>query len=157
MKSFEGQAIKPHVDKLLEAFKPKEGDVFLHQDIAHVSGVPYKSTRYGGVIAGWKKVLLREHNIDLEAIPGIGFRCLTDNERVSVGLKDFQHSVRRTGKSYERIARADTAKLDENHRRQQDHASRLIQNLVDSGRKASKQIALAGRVVSLPRKKEESA
>lgn len=158
MKPFEGQAIKPHVGKLLEAFKPKEGDVFLHQDIAHASGVPYRSARYGGVIVAWKKALMREANVDLEAIPGIGYRCLSDNERVSVGIKDFSHSVRRMGKSAERIARADTAKLDDNHRRQQDHAGRLMQNLVETGRKASKQISLAGRVVSLPRKKEgESA
>lgn len=157
MKPFQGQAMKPHLDKLLEAFKPKEGDVFLHQDIAHVSGISYKSSRYSGLIVAWKKWLMREANIDLESVKDVGYRCLSDNERVSVGIKDFSHSVRNTARAANRISLADTAKLDENHRRQQDHAGRLMQSLVDSGRKAAKQISLAGRVVLLPREKEDSA
>lgn len=112
MKPFEGQAIKPHVDKLLEAFQPKPGDVFLHQDIAHASGIAYKSSRYGGLIVAWKKALMHAANVDLEVVQGIGYRCLSDNERVGVGIKDFSHGVRRIGKAAERIARADTVKLD---------------------------------------------
>lgn len=156
MKAFHGQPIKPNVEKLLEAFKPKPGNVFLHQDIAQASGVAYRSSRYGALIAAWKRELLNSANIDLDSVQGIGYRCLEDNERVRVGINDVRHSIRKLGRSADRIARADTSKLDDVHRRQQDHANRLLQSVIDSGRKASRQIAVSGRVVLLPRKEAGS-
>jgi len=76
---------------------------------------------------------------------------LNENERVSVGIKDFGASVRRMGKSAHRIQLADTIKLDDQHRKQQDHAVRLTSELVNAARKTQKQIAFSGRVVTLPR------
>lgn len=158
MKLFEGDPVKPHVDKLMEHITPKIGDVYQHADIAHVAEVEYPSSRYRSIITAWKKRLMRELNIDLDSVSGIGYRVLDDNERVAVGIKDFATSVRHMGHSVDRISRADTAKLDDMHRRQQDHAVRLTQEIVASGRKASKHIGFAGRVVSLPRPpKKESA
>lgn len=151
-KPFEGESIKPHVDRLMEAYEIKQGDVLMHEDIAHTAGVEYGSARYRSLIQSWRARLMREKNIDIQSKPGIGYMALYENERVAYGIKDFSHSVRRMGKSVNRIAAADTAKLDDIHRRQQDHAVRLTQELVQSGRKASKQIGLAGRVVTLPRK-----
>lgn len=152
MKPFEGKPVKPHVDRLMEAHEMKQGDVLMHEDIAHAAGVEYGTAQYRSVIQSWKARMFREKNIDIASKPGIGYMALDDNERVSYGIKDFSHSVRRMGRSANRISSADTAKLDDNHRRQQDHAVRLTQELVQSGRKAAKQIGLAGRVVTLPRK-----
>jgi len=95
---------------------------------------------------------MRERNIDISAIPSHGYRILNDNDRVSVGIKDFSLSVRRMGRSVTRIERADTVKLDDHHRRQQDHAKRL-RELVELGRASKKKIALSATVVALPRKK----
>jgi hypothetical protein len=150
-KLFEGQPIKPNVDRLIEQLKPNTGDVFQHEDIAHVAGVTYPSGRYRSLIASWRSRLSRELNIDIAPVSGVGYRVLDDNERVAYGIKDYGHSVRRMGRSANRIATAVTAKLDDNHRRQQDHAVRLTQELVQSARKVSKQIGIAGRVVTLPR------
>ena len=154
MKPFEGDPIKPALDRLMDQIKPQEGEVYQHPDIAHVAGCEYPSARYNGIVQSWKKRLLRELNVDIEAVVCIGYRVLTDNERVGVGIHDFSRSVRHMGKSAERIARADAKKLDDNHRKQQDHAVRLTQELVNSGRKASRQIGVAGRIVSLPRPKQ---
>jgi hypothetical protein len=157
MKPFQGEAIKPCVDALIEAFELKAGDVIEHQQIAEVAKTKYRTNRYGGIVVAWRKRLLREQNLDLQVITGYGYRVLDDNERVSVGVKDFTHSVRKMGRSAERIARADNAKLDDHHRRQQDHAVRLTQEIVQSGRTAARQIGFAGRVVSLPRKNKDEA
>lgn len=154
MKLFEGDSIKPCVERLMEQIKPQPGDVYQHPDIAHIAECDYPSNRYASVISAWRKRLLREINIDVEVIVGIGYRVLEENERVSVGIKDFSQAVRQVGRSAERIARADTKKLDDMRRRQQDHAVRLTREIAESGRKASRQIGFAGRVVTLPRPKK---
>ena len=151
MKPFQGNEVKTRVDKLMEAIKPKTGDVYLHQDIAHAGDCEYPSHRYRSVITSWRKRLMRDLNVDIGAVVGIGYRVLDDNERVSFGIKNFSESVRAMGKSVNRIERADTKRLDDHHRRQQEHTKRL-RDLVDSGRGAQKQIAVAGKVVALPRK-----
>lgn len=151
-KPFDGDPIKPQVDKLMAQFSElKAGDVLMHEDIAHVAGSEYGTSRYRSVVNAWRHRLLREKNIDIAPRSGIGYFVLSENERVSYGIGDFALSVRRMGKSASRIAAAESAKLDDNHRRQQDHAVRLTQELVQSGRKVAKQIAVSGRVVTLPR------
>src|SRR5690348_13306530 len=100
----------------MENIKPKSGDVYDHKDIAGVAGVEFPSNRYRGLISAWRKRLLRELNIDIEAVIGFGYRVLDDNERVSVGIKDFGLSVRNMGRSAQRIALADVQKLDDTHR-----------------------------------------
>jgi hypothetical protein len=153
MKQFEGDPIKPQVDKLMEAIKPKSGDVYLHQDIAHIAGVEYGTARYRTLIAAYKKRLFLEQNIDIDAVIGSGYRILDENERVDAGHKDFSQSVRNMGRATNRMQKAVTADLDDVHRRKQDHGVRLAQAVVQSGRSAQKQIAIAGRIVLLPRKK----
>lgn len=151
MKLFQGDPIKPHVDKLMEGITPRIEDVYDHNDIAHISGIDYPSHRYRALINAWRKRLRRELNIDIASVPNVGYRVLNDNERVSAGVKDFAASVRDMGRSVDRMQRADTSKLDEMHRKQQDHAIRLKQ-VLDHGRKEARQIGFAGRVVTLPRK-----
>ena len=158
MALFEGKPIKPAVNRLMEWFdKRGDKDVFLHQDIAFIAECEYPSDRYGTVVQSWRKRLMRELNVDLEAVIGHGYRMLTDNERVRVGLKDFALSVKQMDRSSERILRADAKKLDDHHRKQQDHAVRLLTELVTSGRKASRAIGFAGRVVTLPRPEKDKA
>lgn len=151
-KAFVGEPIRPHVELLMESIKPEAGDAYSHRQLADVAGLTYPSARYMAVIGAWKRRLLREVNVDLQSVPSFGYRVLDDNERVGAGIRDFSRSVRSMGKSADRISRADVAKLDDHHRRQQDHAVRLTQQLVASGRSAAKEIGLAGRVVSLPRR-----
>lgn len=153
MKVFEGKPIKPHVDKLMETLDLKVGGVYLHQDIANIAGVEYPSHRYRTVVAAFRRRLLTEANLDMEPVIGAGYRILDDNERVGVGVRDFARSARRMGRSADRVARADTAKLDEQHRRKQEHAMRLIAQTVDAARSSVKRIAIAGSIVSLPRAK----
>lgn len=148
--AFEGDDVKRRVDRLMEQLKPQPGDVYLHQDIAHIAECKYPCPKYRSVIASWKRRLMKELNVDIDAVVGHGYRVLSENERVSVGIRDFGHARRSMGRSVNRIERAETGKLDDFHRRQQDHAKRL-RELVDSGRKVEKQIAIVGKVVALPR------
>lgn len=148
---FAGKPIKPHVDLLMQAYTPKAGDVFDHKDLAQTAQVEPDSARYRQLITAWRKRLIAELNIDIDSVRGFGYRVLEENERVSTGIRDFKFSVRSMGKSSQRIALAETSKLDETHRQQQDHAVRLTNSLLESARKTQKQIAFSGRVVALPR------
>lgn len=152
MSIFSGDEVKRRVDLLMKEWPHPEADsVYLHQDIAHVAECKYGSARYRSVIASWKRRLMKELNIDIDSVVGHGYRVLTENERVAVGIKDFGLARRSMGRSVNRIERAETGKLDDHHRKQQDHAKRL-RELVDSGRKAEKSIAIVGKVVALPRR-----
>ena len=151
MALFQGDQVKRRVDILMTQLNPKPGDVFMHQDLAALADCEYPSHRYTAVIGGWRSRLLREMNIDIDNIVGIGYRVLDENERVDTGIRDFGRSRRRMGKSINRIQRADTDKLDDFHRRQQDHA-KILQARLDDVRSAEKQIAIVGKVVPLPKK-----
>ncbi|MFM7007999.1 MAG: hypothetical protein ACKO0Z_01485 [Betaproteobacteria bacterium] len=150
---FSGNEIKPDVDKLMEHFDLHPGDVILHQDIAHVANARYQSNRYRSIIVAWRRRLLREKNIDIAPKIGHGYFVLSDNERVSYGVTDFEHSVRKMGKSADRVSRADAAKMDDTHRRQRDHSVRLMSELMQAARNTKKQISLAGGVDSVLKKR----
>lgn len=62
---------------------PQVGQELSHSELAECIGVDKTSTRYGSVMAAWRRALKREHNLVLGAVPGEGFRVLTDAERMS--------------------------------------------------------------------------
>lgn len=146
-----GNNISSRVDKLMKEIEPKSGDVYMHADIAATAGSKVDSNEYRAVIESWKRRLMRDKNIDIASVRSVGYRVLDENERVGHGIQDYGLSVRRMGKAVTRIERADTKLLDDNHRRQQDHAKRL-RDIVNASKAEKKTIAISGNVVSLPRR-----
>lgn len=158
MKAFEGKEVAPDVQKLLTHFDGKlEPNVAIeYSEMADVIDTPVSSNRFRTVITAFRKTVLREMNIDFAAISGYGLRVLFENERVSHGVNDFHRAGKRLGKAVDRISRSDAAKLDAMHLQQRDHAVRLGTEVVESARKAQRQIAMSGKVTVLPRAKKEA-
>jgi hypothetical protein len=71
------------------------GDEISHADIESCTGLSRKESRYQTVVAAWRKMLLNEKNIELGAVPGVGFRVLNNSERVSVGIDGIQKGARK--------------------------------------------------------------
>lgn len=145
-----GIPIAPDVDRLMTiAFEV--GQVYRHEDLAAVIDESSVSGRYRSVISALKKRLRRERNLDLQSVTGLGYKVLDDNERVDAGIKDLSRSVRNVAKAADRMAAANTEKLDDLHRAQKEHGVRLALQLHNDGKSAGKQIANAAKVVTLPR------
>lgn len=155
MKMFEGDPVRPHVDRLMEGVEPKVGDRYQHDDLAHIAGVKYRTGRYFAVMGAWKK-RLRDLGFDLQVNPGIGYIVLTANESVDAGCRDARFSVRKMRRALSRISRANVAELDEIHRRRYDHAATLRQ-IVDDASRGVREMTFAARAIGNPRAPGEQA
>lgn len=124
-----------------------------HQLIAEVIAEKYDTSRYWTVVRAWRRAEF-ERGIDMVAVPGYGFRVLFENEKISEGVQGIGKGMRALRRSGRRIEAADPALLDEPHRRKKDHATLLVGQLVDAGRKALRQIKTVAKIEVLPRQKE---
>lgn len=95
-----------------------DGDEITHDEIEVVIGVRRGSSRYRTVTDAWRRSLLREKNIELAAVSGVGFRCLPPAERISASVRGVQSGMRKQLRSITRSAMVRTE--DEGLRRKQD-------------------------------------
>lgn len=100
----------PDVRKLLDAFgAPQPGDQIEHTEVEDALGtIRYRSERYKTVVAAWRKTLLEKHNVDLQAVPGVGYRALNDEERVDAGVTGSKRGLRQIVRSTRRSDRVIT-------------------------------------------------
>jgi hypothetical protein len=97
------------VRKLLQAFgEPTEGTEVTHDDIERVISHRRDSHRYRTVTNAWRQQLRRDHNIEMGAVPGVGFRCLNAEERVSAGINGIQSGARKQLRSIKRVCSVQT-------------------------------------------------
>lgn len=153
---FGGVPTAPDVTLLLEAIPPdsmEPGSVYTHADLASVFTVSPKSNRYRSVVAAWRNKILQDHNIDITAEIGVGYRVLKDDERITHGVRDAKGARKKLTRAAHRIDRADRSLLTDAQRKQADHAVRLFGAQALALRGAEKEVSSAGKVVSLPRKK----
>lgn len=89
---------------------PRAGDEFTHEQVEAVIGATRDTNRYRSVTLAWRKRLMRDHNLDVAALSGVGFRCLTDSERVAAGVTGVQSGLR---KQLHSVVRADRVQTDD--------------------------------------------
>lgn len=133
----------PDVLRLIESFPDlKPGDEVTHERISSVIGQDRESNRYKSVVTAWRKKMFRDHNIDMEAVQNVGFRVLNSIERVSAGVKGVGKNVRGLVRSESRIRSAPAEQLSQQQQGVREHVLRHTGALVDSARRASKEIAV---------------
>ena len=100
---FGGLPTAMDVRRLNEIFNNlTEGEEITHEQIEQAIGQDRKSHRYRTVTIAWRRHLLTEKNIEVGAVPGLGFRVLTPSERMSGGIKGFQSGARKQMRSIKR-------------------------------------------------------
>ena len=129
------------VKKLLEQFPTNPGDLIEHDDIARVIGAPWKSSRYGAVVTAWKKALVRERNVDVEAVPGVGYRVLKDVERMKSAGGNFVRGARQFKRADDKLTRVAAEKLPADARKSYDHLKQLATTMNEAAKKARKTFA----------------
>lgn len=121
-----GVPTAPDVKKLREAFPQiDEGTDFTHEQIEAVIGLSPKSTRYRCVTLAWRKEMLNGHNVEIVAVPTIGFRALTGPERLDTNVKGFKNGARKQGKHIHRVGMVRAETLSEPEQGKQMHVMRL--------------------------------
>lgn len=121
-----GVPTKPDVDKLLERFGvPDPGTEISYTDIVRVITCERGSFRFASVTNAWRKILDRNHNIILRAIPGKGFAAMTSADRVLYCGSKYKSGLRHVARSASVAERTNRTGLTENQTRSLDHLSRV--------------------------------
>lgn len=99
----------PDVEALIDQLGvPKPGDEISYKQIETVINVSRERSRWKTVTNAWRKRLEHEYNLYLKAIPNEGFQCMTNSERINLGVKKFNQGVSRisySGKIVTKTAR----------------------------------------------------
>jgi hypothetical protein len=118
-KVVKGIPTDPDVRLLLARYGvPAEGWLIAHRELEEVLGVDRRSHRYGTVIAAWRKRLQDEHNVVLIAVPGVGYKVGTPDDRVEHGSRRIRTGQRITRRAYRVIGTTDLARASEPNRKQ---------------------------------------
>jgi len=97
---FQGIPTRIDVDLLIKEFGvPKEGAIIGYAEIAKAIKVDRDSNRFKTVTTSWRKLLFRQNNVVMDAIPNEGFLILPPPGRV-------QHVARKGNSGMKLIRRA---------------------------------------------------
>lgn len=136
-----GVPTAPDVKKLRKAFPELvDGQDISHEEVESVLNMDSRSSRYRSVTTAWRKEMLNEENIEVSAVAGVGFRCLTGPERLSTNIKGFRAGTRKQGKSIRRVTMVPAEKLGEQDQAKQLHLMRLGSQIVQQAASVMKQI-----------------
>lgn len=98
------------VEKLVDAFKEvmKPGDVLTNEQIGKLTGILYKSERWGSLIRSTRKRLLEESQIFMRNVRGLGYAFSKDNEHFREGASGYKRAGRQWKKADKVIENIDT-------------------------------------------------
>lgn len=138
-----GLPTEPDVRKLIDAFPRLEpGAEISHAEIAKVIGVDRDSDRYRTVTNAWRRLLKKDHNVRLKALPGVGFKSIDGMERVIDNMHGFTQGARKIRKAADDVRRVEIGKLSQEQQRVAEHTLRHMEATVDHLQKTSKAIAI---------------
>lgn len=131
----------PDVKRLRESLpKLTDGLEITHDDVSAVLGLSPRTSRYRAVTGAWRKDALNLDNIEIAAVPSIGFKCLSGPERLSANIKGFRQGTRKQGKSIRRVTMIRAETLTDDEQAKQLHVMRLGQQLIGQAASMMKQI-----------------
>lgn len=135
---------------LEEKFNLVEGMEITHQDIEDAIQINWNTTRYRAVTAAWRKKILRDKNLLIDSLHGIGFRVLTPSERVSGSVKKVTYGVKavKKGGGLAMIIPAD--RLTETERHKASHMVKLSAQIVADANMAMRTIEPPKKTERLP-------
>lgn len=121
---FGGVPTEPDVKKLIDAYGVPQPGMIPYADVAAVIGLDPKSTRWRSVTDAWRFRLRRENNIEVRAIPGMGFKVLTEQERIPDTYVALRQTARVAREANRRAVSIDSARLNDVDRTKRDHLCR---------------------------------
>ncbi len=147
---FGGMPTDLDVRKLIETFPELvEGACVTHDEIEAVIGVDRHSNRYRAITIAWRSKLLRDENMEIGAVNGVGFEVRTPEGRMSSSIKGFQSGTKKQLRSVKRalLVRTDDPLL----RQKQDLMQRFGAAIASQSGSLMKDIETPKAVEALPR------
>jgi hypothetical protein len=130
-----GIPTEPDVRKLMDAFGvPNEGALFSHESISRIIECDPKSHRYRSVTTAWRKKLEHEHNVVLIAVPGIGYKVGTPDDRVEHGHGKLRSGQRITRRAYRVIGTTDLSRATPANRKQAERDLSVAKAIMTAAR-----------------------
>jgi hypothetical protein len=139
---FSGLPTDPDVRALMASFPAiRPGDVIKHADIEEVLRVKRDSNRYRSITVAWRRKLRVEQSTILAAVPGVGFRSLSDAEKVDAAIDKFTSGARTQSRGILMLGSVNRGALDQVSERKAEHLNRLGRLAIGTSADAVKQIA----------------
>lgn len=147
---FGGMPTDLDVRKLIEAFPALiEGARITHEEIEAVISVGRHSNRYRAITIAWRSKLLRDSNLEIGAVSGVGFEVRTSEGRMSSSIKGFQSGTKKQLRSVKRALLVKTE--DPLLRQKQDLMQRFGAAIASQAGSLMKDIETPKAVEALPR------
>lgn len=150
----QGQPTGRLTDTIIERIKGmKAGEMLTHDWLEPVIGAKRNTNRYRTVIQAVKRRALRQLNLALKSVPGVGYIYPTGFEQVGVAAAGFRRGARTIARSCKvAVVVSDERLPDANHRRARDHIVGQISYLDALARSHRKTIELTiGKPETAPR------
>ena len=105
------------------------GDIIFHSDIEKIIDTSKKTNRYTTTIAKTKQLLLKNHQMAIESIPGQGYRLVSPDDFTDYSLGYYKRGINTMKRGKEFLTNAPTHNMSkealETYRRVNDRAIRL--------------------------------
>lgn len=128
---FGGVPVQPDVKRLLDHFgRPVAGQRFPYEEICNVLQLDRSRTRWTTVTNAWRKTVYSLYNVLIGCVPGEAFIALNESERLSAGVGKYKSGIRCVRKAYVTVSGCDSAKLSEEEKNRQVHATGVMGHLL---------------------------
>ena len=142
---FRGIPSGPDVAKLIDAFGIPEPGIITHDSISKVIDQPLETHRYVSVVHQWRKRLMREYNIQMVGERGVGYRILSETERVDFARHGLARNAKLVVRQHQHALLIDVNKLDEPTRKKHDHVVRASASMASAVQNTERELANALR------------
>lgn len=138
---FGGVPTGPDVEKLNEAFGVPGPGVIPYADVETVLGFTRGESRWDSVTDAWRKALRDKHNLEVRAVLNVGFKVLTEVERIEDARGALRQTTRRAREANRRAVSIDSSQLCDVDRTKRDHLCRATAFVASAAVAQSRQIA----------------
>lgn len=114
----------PDLRKLREKYPEDElqqGQIIPYREVESLLGEQKGSARFSNITNRWRKLVKRETLEQIETEPGVGFKVLTDEEKVDYAQKQREKSRRSVLRGAKTIVKVNPKKLHEQAKRLYTH------------------------------------
>ncbi|MCL4837861.1 MAG: hypothetical protein KJ058_07845 [Thermoanaerobaculia bacterium] len=153
-----GLPVEPDVRRLEEKFGvPEVGALLTHRQVEGALGEKYGSTRYRTVTKAWRQHLREENNVELKAVPGIGFKCLGADERLDEANSTGRSVLRKLRKGAQQVESIPAQEVSPAKIGVLDHTRNFFAKVAFAARMERTAVLRAKKIAALTGAPEEAA
>jgi hypothetical protein len=152
---FGGIPTEMDVRKLIDHFGVVDvGMLIPYEEVSRIlGGLPYRSSRFGTIMAAWSRRLWKEHRRFVVRFQGEGMKVLTADERLVRTEGGIRSHIRGLGRDYRHISEIESAELTTDMLRDRREKLAIVAEKTFKEGARQYQPLLPSKVQALPRMK----